>query len=83
MSDATLERPRAEVLAFAEPERAELAHLLVQSLDHPVDPDAAVAWEQEILRRLTEIEDAAAQLVDREGLRRRMRPPAVRRRSRQ
>lgn len=73
MNDATLERLRAEVLALAEPERAELAHLLVQSLDLPADPDAAAAWEQEIQRRLAKIEAGTAQMIDREELRRRMR----------
>jgi len=37
-------------------ERAELAHLLLQSLDDSQDADAEAAWEQEIARRVAEIE---------------------------
>ena len=73
MSNATLERLRSEVLALPEPERAELAHELVKSLDAPGDSDAADAWDSEILRRLSEIEAGTARLVDRDELRRRMR----------
>jgi len=73
MSSATLEKLRSEVLQLPEPERAELAHELVKSLDGPLDPDAAEAWDREILRRLGEIDAGTAKLIDREELRRRMR----------
>ena len=66
MGNATLERLRSEVLALPEPERAELAHELVKSLDAPSDSDAADAWHSEILRRLLEIEAGTARLVDRD-----------------
>lgn len=73
MSSATLEKLRSEVPGLSEPERAELAHELVKSLDLPVDPDAAEAWDREIVRRLAEIDAGTARLVDRDELRRRMR----------
>lgn len=73
MGSATLEKLRSEALRLSEPERAELAHELMQSLDAPADPDAAEAWEREILRRLGQIEAGTATLIDREELRRRMR----------
>ena len=41
-------------------ERAELAHLLLQSLDDSQDADAEAAWEQEITRRVAEIESGRA-----------------------
>ena len=41
-------------------ERAELAHLLMQSLDDSQDADAEAAWEQEITRRVAEIESGRA-----------------------
>lgn len=41
-------------------ERAELAHLLLQSLDDSQDADAEAAWEQEIARRVAEIESGRA-----------------------
>ncbi len=73
MSSLTLEKLRSEVLRLPESERAELAHDLVKSLDLPVDVDAADAWDQEILRRLAQIDAGTAKLVDRDELRRRMR----------
>jgi putative addiction module component (TIGR02574 family) len=73
MSSPTLEKLRSEALRLPEPERAELAHDLVKSLDSPSDSDAAEAWEKELLRRLAEVDAGTAKLVDREELRRRMR----------
>ncbi|MFY9316415.1 MAG: addiction module protein [Burkholderiales bacterium] len=72
MSTSALEKVRAEALKLEEPERAELAHDLVTSLDGPVDPDAVGAWNTEILRRLAEIDSGAASLIDREEFRRRL-----------
>jgi hypothetical protein len=37
------------------------------------DEDAEEAWEVEILRRIAEIDSGAAELIDRDELRRRMR----------
>ncbi len=73
MSSPTLEKLRSEALLLPEPERAELAHDLVKSLDSPIDPDAAEAWEKELLRRLAEVDAGTANLIDREELRTRMR----------
>ncbi|MEE8585022.1 MAG: addiction module protein [Acidobacteriota bacterium] len=72
MSNARLEKLRSEALSLPQPERAELAHDLVKSLDEPVDSDAADAWDREILHRLAEVEAGTATLIDREELRRRM-----------
>ena len=73
MGNLTLEKVRVDALNLPETERAELAHDLVASLDGPADADAESAWDAEILRRLAEIDSGAAELVDREELRRRMR----------
>jgi putative addiction module component (TIGR02574 family) len=54
-------------------ERAALAHDLLASLDDPADVDALEAWDREILRRLDQLDDGTATLVDRAELRRRMR----------
>ena len=72
MASEILSKLRAEALMLPEAERAELAHELVKSLDAPADADAAEAWEQEILRRLAEIDVGTAKLIDREEFRRRM-----------
>ncbi len=73
MGSTTLEKLRSEVLGLPQPERAELAHELMKSLDAPVDPDAADAWDKEIVRRLAEIDAGTAKLIDRDEFRRRMR----------
>lgn len=73
MAGSTLERVRTEALRLSEAERAELAHSLVESLDGPADQDAESAWDAEIVRRLAEVDAGAAELIDREEMRRRMR----------
>jgi putative addiction module component (TIGR02574 family) len=73
MSSPALEKLRSEVLNLSEPERAELAHNLVCSLDGPADPDVEQAWDAEILRRLADIDSGTADSIDRDEFRRRMR----------
>jgi putative addiction module component (TIGR02574 family) len=73
MASSILERLRTEMLQLSSAERAELAHELVMSLDAPPDPNAASAWEAEILDRLDAIDSGTGVLVDRDELRRRMR----------
>jgi putative addiction module component (TIGR02574 family) len=73
MSSAALDKVRSEALSLPEEERAELAYSLVASLDGPADGDAQQAWESEILRRLSEIDAGAANLIDRKEFSRRLR----------
>lgn len=73
MGSPTLEKVRSEALNLSESERAELAHILVASLDGPAEPDVENAWDTEILRRLAEVDAGTADLIDREEFRRRMR----------
>ena len=73
MAGPTLEKVRSEALRLTQAERAELAHSLVGSLDGPADKDVESAWDDEILRRLGEIDAGTAELIDREELRRRMK----------
>lgn len=72
MKTKILNKLRSEALMLPEAERAELAHALVKSLDAPEDADASKAWEKEILRRLAEIDEGTAKLIDRDEFRRRM-----------
>jgi putative addiction module component (TIGR02574 family) len=72
ISNTKLDRIRSDALRLSELERAELAHDLVMSLDAPQDTDAPDAWDQEVSRRLAEIDAGTAKLIDREELRRRM-----------
>jgi putative addiction module component (TIGR02574 family) len=60
-------------MRLTETERAELAQSLIESLDGPADPDAEAAWDAEIVRRVEEIDNGTAKLIDREELRRRGR----------
>ena len=73
MASKTVERLRNEALNLPHAERAELARDLVQSLDGPIDPEAAREWDAEILRRLDEVKSGNAQIVDRAEFARRMR----------
>ncbi len=73
MASLVLDRLRSEALTLSEPERAELAHALVSSLDGAPDGDAADSWDREIVRRLGEIDAGTAKLIDRDEFRRRMR----------
>lgn len=70
MSAEPLQRLRSQVLALSESERAELAHDLIQSLDAPRDNGSEEAWEQEIFRRIREIDSGQAELVNRTEFRR-------------
>ena len=70
MPGRTLHELRAEALGLCEPERAELAHDLIASLDAPPDSDASRLWEAELLRRVAEVRAGTATLIDRDELRR-------------
>jgi putative addiction module component (TIGR02574 family) len=43
-------------LALTDEERAELAGSLIESLDETEDPNAESAWQQEIARRLADLD---------------------------
>jgi len=45
-----------KALALPDNERAELAGNLISSLDATVDPDVDAAWQQEVVRRLLEVQ---------------------------
>lgn len=79
MTAEPLQRLRSQVLALSEAERAELAHDLIQSLDAPRDNGTEEAWDQEISRRIGEIDSGQAQSVDRVEFRKRLRAKLERR----
>lgn len=56
------ERVKREVLQLPESERAELAHLLIRSLDATWDADAEAAWDAELEQRLKRIGEGSSQL---------------------
>jgi putative addiction module component (TIGR02574 family) len=79
MTADPLQGLRSQILALSEPERAELAHDLIQSLDAPRDNGTEEAWEHEISRRISEIDAGQAELVDRAEFRERIRANLERR----
>lgn len=56
----TTEEWKTELARLPEPERAELARFLIDSLDQGEDPDAAEAWDAELTRRADEIRKGTA-----------------------
>lgn len=73
MPSLALERLRDKALALSDAERAELAHDLVASLDGKRDTGVADAWDAEITRRVAEVDDGTAVLVDAEEVASRIR----------
>jgi putative addiction module component (TIGR02574 family) len=64
-----LERLEAEALELPVRERARLAQRLIESLDEDAAEDPAEveqAWEEEIRRRLAEVEVGTAELIPAE-----------------
>ncbi len=59
-----------QALALTEKEPAELASSLIDSLDTTVDPDAELAWQEEIARRLSDIESGKVKTIPWEEVQR-------------
>lgn len=68
MMTPDLEAILNQAKSLSEPERARLAHDLLATLDGQPDADAATAWEQEVRRRLAEVEGGTANTISREEL---------------
>ena len=62
-----------KALTLPENERAELAGNLIASLDATVDPDVEAAWQQEIARRLREVQSGEVKTVSWEEVERKGR----------
>ena len=61
-----------QALALSDRERAELASLLMDSLDTTMDQDAESAWDGEIARRIAELDAGTAQTMGWEQVRRKV-----------
>ena len=61
-----------EAMRLSEAERAELADALFESLQGPPDPTAPLAWDDEIARRMSDIDAGRAKLVPWDEARRRI-----------
>lgn len=67
----TLEELEAQALKLSIKERSELAHRLIVSLDGEPEgtpEEIAKAWEEEIARRVAEIDSGKAQLIPAEDV---------------
>ena len=53
-------------------ERAEVAKQLIQSLDATTDMEVESAWQEEIQRRLSELDNGVAQTLSWEEVKRRL-----------
>jgi putative addiction module component (TIGR02574 family) len=61
-----------QALALSEEERADLASSLLDSLDPTVDEDASAAWDQEIARRIADLDSGRAKTIPWDKVRGRM-----------
>jgi putative addiction module component (TIGR02574 family) len=52
-----------QALVLPENERAEIAGILLSSLDATVDQDVDAAWQQEVARRLDELQSGKVQTI--------------------
>ncbi len=60
-------------LSLSDKERADLASTLIDSLDPTVDPDADLAWQEEIARRLEEVDSGRVKTISWDEVRRKGR----------
>ena len=61
-----------KALALSEEERADLAGSLIESLDTTVDEAAEAAWNQEIVRRIADLDSGKAKTIPWEEVRSRI-----------
>lgn len=73
MTIETLNRLRTQISTLSTSERAALAHEIIASLDGVRDEAAEQAWDDEILRRLAQVEAGQAELLTRDEFRRKVR----------
>lgn len=62
-----------EALQLSLEDRALMVSRLIESLDGEADEDVEAAWNEEIAKRLKEIDDGTAKMVPWEEVRRKMR----------
>jgi putative addiction module component (TIGR02574 family) len=65
----TFEQLYREALQLPESDRAELAGLLIRSLDPEPEPDVEAAWDEVIERRVREIDEGTVQTIPWEQVR--------------
>ncbi|QNI03307.1 addiction module protein [Halomonas sp. SH5A2] len=73
MTAETLDHLRSQISTLSESERAALARELIMSLDGPRDDSVEQAWNDEIVRRVSNVKNGKATLLSREEFRSKMR----------
>nr|VFK16004.1 MAG: putative addiction module component, TIGR02574 family [Candidatus Kentron sp. LPFa] len=72
MTTATVDEILGSALRQSEADRARIAKALITSLDTPVDRENELAWQQEIEKRLHEIDTGAVTCLPWEEVRERL-----------
>jgi putative addiction module component (TIGR02574 family) len=73
MTTVTLNRLRTQISTLSKSERAALAHEIIAGLDGVRDGAVEQAWDDEIMRRMAQVESGQAELLAREEFRQQMR----------
>ena len=72
MTTETLNQLRTQISTLSKPERAALAHEIIPGLDGIRDDNVEQAWNDEIMRRMAQVESGQAELLTRDEFRQRM-----------
>jgi putative addiction module component (TIGR02574 family) len=73
MTTDKLNRLRIQISTLSKTERAALAHEIIAGLDGGRDGTVEQAWDDEILRRMAQVESGHAELLTRDEFRQQMR----------
>ena len=73
MTTETMNQLRTQISTLSKPERAALAHEIIAGLDGVRDDAVEQAWDDEIMRRMAQVESGQAELLTRDEFRQQMR----------
>ena len=73
MTTEALDRLRSQISTLSRSERAALAHELIMSLDGTQDDAVEQAWDDEVMRRISQVEAGQANFLTRDEFRQKMR----------
>ena len=73
MTTETLNHLRTQISTLSQRERAALAREIIAGLDGVRDDAVEQAWDDEIMRRMAQVESGQAELLTREEFRQQMR----------
>ena len=73
MTTETLNQLRTQISTLSKPERAALAREIIAGLDGVRDHAVEHAWDDEIMRRMAQVESGQAELLTRDDFRQKMR----------